>query len=159
MSKRLEELSERMTKIKEEAKVEMTSIFKEETDILFEKYDWLEEISWTQYTPYFNDGDSCEFSVNSDVSINGTEGYLDGRKFKIYDNTYSSIISDDTDEFIDTIRDNKQMQDEYIKVQDTMEYIVGFLANNEDIALDMFGDHTKVSVQRGGTYTEKYDHD
>jgi hypothetical protein len=28
---------------------------------LFEEFPELESFSWTQYTPYFNDGDTCEF--------------------------------------------------------------------------------------------------
>lgn len=31
---------------------------------LFEQYPFLHSIYWTQYTPYFNDGDTCEFSVH-----------------------------------------------------------------------------------------------
>jgi hypothetical protein len=33
---------------------------------LFEEFPELESFSWTQYTPYFNDGDTCEFSANID---------------------------------------------------------------------------------------------
>lgn len=31
---------------------------------LFEACPEIESVYWTQYTPYFNDGDSCEFSVH-----------------------------------------------------------------------------------------------
>jgi hypothetical protein len=31
---------------------------------LFEKYPKLETISWSQYTPYFNDGEECTFRSN-----------------------------------------------------------------------------------------------
>tara|TARA_R110000868_G_scaffold9099_1_gene46036 strand:+ start:1058 stop:1450 length:393 start_codon:yes stop_codon:yes gene_type:complete len=39
---------------------------------LFQNSDELESISWTQYTPYFNDGDECTFRCNcGDLMING----------------------------------------------------------------------------------------
>lgn len=43
---------------------------------LFEKYPAVEKIRWTQYTPYFNDGDECTFSANVwDIAINDDEMY------------------------------------------------------------------------------------
>ena len=56
----IKKLEETKLKLREEFKL----IFKDETKELFERYDWLKEIAWSQYTPYFNDGDSCEFGVN-----------------------------------------------------------------------------------------------
>lgn len=29
---------------------------------IFEKYPQLKSVSWTAYTPYFNDGETCEYS-------------------------------------------------------------------------------------------------
>ena len=31
---------------------------------MFEKYPFLTSLTWTQYTPYFNDGHTCEFGVD-----------------------------------------------------------------------------------------------
>jgi len=40
---------------------------------LFEKYPDIESISWTQFSPYFNDGEECTFSVHNDfIDIDGT---------------------------------------------------------------------------------------
>lgn len=49
---------------------------------LFEKIPLIKSFSWTQYTPYFNDGDTCEFSANTDYPrIVYTDGkYLNGKK-------------------------------------------------------------------------------
>lgn len=44
---------------------------------LFEKYPDLESFSWTQYTPYFNDGDSCTFGTHDIDQVNGHEEYSD----------------------------------------------------------------------------------
>ena len=32
---------------------------------LFEKYPGVKNVRWTQYTPYFADGDPCEFSSSA----------------------------------------------------------------------------------------------
>lgn len=43
---------------------------------LFEKYPSVEKVRWNQYTPYFNDGDTCEFSAHIDsLAINDDEMY------------------------------------------------------------------------------------
>lgn len=48
-------------KMEEEGKKLLNETFRE----LFEKYPELDAIGWTQYAPYFNDGEPCEFSVHS----------------------------------------------------------------------------------------------
>jgi hypothetical protein len=43
---------------------------------LFERFPKLEKISWSQYTPYFNDGDECIFRSNhkhADIEGEGLE--------------------------------------------------------------------------------------
>lgn len=44
---------------------------------LFDKYSPdIQSIGWSQYTPYFNDGDECVFSVqNDDLNMNGEYAY------------------------------------------------------------------------------------
>ena len=44
---------------------------------LFEKFPELESFSWTQYAPYFNDGDACTFSAHDIDRVNGHQEYED----------------------------------------------------------------------------------
>ena len=44
----------------EKVKNSLSALFQE----VFERYPEITVIKWTQYTPYFNDGDTCEFYVN-----------------------------------------------------------------------------------------------
>lgn len=48
-------------------------IFEAAAKELFEKYPSLDSFGWEQYTPHFNDGDPCYFSVHGDedISMNG----------------------------------------------------------------------------------------
>jgi len=62
----------------EELQKQFPDLFKE----FFVKHDWVNDFMWHQYTPYFNDGDECVFSVDNgedSLSINGIEWY-DGKK-------------------------------------------------------------------------------
>lgn len=50
------------------------SIFEEAAKELFKNNPSLKSFSWTQYTPHFNDGDPCTFSVHAyseNISLNG----------------------------------------------------------------------------------------
>lgn len=51
-------------------------IIQECIDEIFASNSNIESIGWTQYTPYFNDGDTCHFSVHTDnIVINGRSIY------------------------------------------------------------------------------------
>lgn len=39
----------------------------------FFEYPIVQSVEWTQYTPFFNDGDPCEFSVHNYLNFNGEE--------------------------------------------------------------------------------------
>lgn len=60
------------------AKVEMKrlapDLLRERAQQIFEQHSDLDSFGWTQYTPYFNDGDACVFGVNSSYPfLNGEE--------------------------------------------------------------------------------------
>ena len=59
IQKQFKELHNKMTK-------EGLAAFKEATHELFNKYTNLEAFKWNQYTPSWNDGSPCVFSVNED---------------------------------------------------------------------------------------------
>lgn len=67
-----------------EAKEKVKSLLAKGMKALFEAYPDIETFSWTQYTPYFMDGDPCEFSVNTysiDVNDVGVSFYGDPCEF------------------------------------------------------------------------------
>jgi len=68
----LKEKQNEMQKLKKEMLEESNRIFTELTKDIFVEHPKVKSFSWSQYTPYFNDGDTCYFSVNNDyISING----------------------------------------------------------------------------------------
>lgn len=65
---KLTKMNEDFIQAQKELAEKSREVFKEVSQELFETYKKLESFSWTQYTPYFNDGDECIFRV-SEYSI------------------------------------------------------------------------------------------
>jgi len=51
-----------LLRLKKEFQKSFTKVFKEEIQSFFNAFPNAYSISWRQYTPYFNDGEACEFS-------------------------------------------------------------------------------------------------
>jgi len=78
MKEEFKTLQERIEALNAEMQEKSKVLMKEALRDFFEKYDGVvQDIFWNQYTPYFNDGESCEFSV--------------------YD-THITLVSDDEDD-------------------------------------------------------------
>jgi len=128
-------------KLKEEFQEKAKKVFNEELkDILKNNDGSIEEVVWTQYVPYFNDGDACEFSVNEAVLKLKDSEYDEGNcYYDLYDQTLSKkqeLILDNVNELI--------------------------LSNTlEDALKDMFGEHSLVKyiVKTGKFEVEDWDHD
>jgi hypothetical protein len=131
---------------------------------LFEKYDYLHTISWNQYTPYFNDGESCEFQVNHNYIING------------YDNDFDINDSCTSDNYVNVslLADKKiyelQKEGNWIKVpnpkyNEKYKICMNDISNvlsliPDEYYADMFGDHVEVEISRiHGTSVEEFEHD
>lgn len=92
---------------------------------LFEKVPELESVSWTQYTPYFNDGDICEFSCHLyDAKLNDTDSW------DFYDHN--------TRQRIPSIHDNKIVK----------EYLQELREIPEEFFKDIYGDHSEITFKR-----------
>ena len=100
---------------------------------LFDANPEVNKFSWSQYTPYFNDGESCTFSVNNgDVTVNGL----------------SEWDQDDNDA-------ETNVKPEVFKQFENILQSVP-----DEFYMELFGDHVEVIVNRDGTIsTEEYEHD
>ena len=69
MKEEFKTLQERIEALNAEMQEKSKVLMKEALRDFFEQYDGVvQNLFWRQYTPYFNDGESCEFSVH-DVHI------------------------------------------------------------------------------------------
>lgn len=89
---------------------------------IFKKHPWAESVSWTQYTPYFNDGDECVFSANIDwVRINEVD--------------------------VDDLTDG-----ELVEKEKAFEDFVKFLnIVPQEFYKEAFGDHCEVTIFKDGS--------
>src|SRR5262245_41017142 len=118
----------------EEMKKEMAQAGKEALAVefkrLFEEWPEAQAIRWTQYTPYFNDGEPCVFSVNDAYVKTGSE-----------DGDYEDGFVDEY-HFYDYKTKEKSHGYEHIHA------INGALRACEGVLQSLFGDHCRVTVWR-----------
>lgn len=107
---------------------------------LFARYPKLQSFEWTQYTPYFNDGEACIFGVNryGEYAVNDIPQY-EGIGAAEEDNPEGL-----TDEDLDTLRTE-------------IDKVLGLF--QEEFFLEAFGDHATVRVSREGIDVGECSHD
>lgn len=130
-------------------------VIKEALKELFAAFPILDSVKWTQYTPYFNDGDACTFSVN-DVYI----------KFSGVTGTRAESVGDWGDGWLNLdyeheILNEIEQLDEPTKKSliKTIELLNKELQGNEDALYAAFGDHVEVIVDRTNIDAVSYSHD
>lgn len=125
----------------------------------------VEAVRWSQYTPYFNDGEACEFSVNE---------YSIGIKFfglDENDSTYRNdgfFTEDDVYSYPDGFKASLPDHGRVYKTEingvdisgiDDLLGIVPISDYHEDFLRESFGDHAEVTATREGFHVEYYEHD
>ncbi len=144
----LEEFAEKKRVLTEQLRAEFPSILAP----LFEKSKLINSISWTQYTPYFNDGDECTFSCNcGDISVNGESPYeLDWFNWKVRYFLEKGEYADEVQKNGWDVEESKII----FEIQEALESIP------EEFYRELFGDHVQVTCNRDGTVSiEEYEHD
>ncbi len=133
------------------AQNEAKRIFENEAKAIVEELG-IKSFSWTQYTPYFNDGDACVFSVYNDYpAINGHDEYEgpDAPKY-LYGEALAALSPEERAEY-------DRAQEEY---RAPYKRVAEFLRSwEEEDFLFMFGDHVEVTVTKDSIEVDDYSHD
>lgn len=158
--KEADKLKAQMTEI---GKANFTKVAKE----LFDKHPLLVAITWTQYTPYFNDGDECIFGVQepeytvlkSDIENNVDSDEWTGRKpsewqyepknyvhYKNEIEAYNKLVAEHGTEVLKALEDD-------------MERFFKFIQSYDDLMKALFGDHAIIHIDANGVSVEEYEHD
>jgi|SRR5690606_7729253 len=164
---KIAELKAKYQAIKKEMEENGKSALKEVFSIFFEKHPEIKGIVWTQYTPYFNDGEACTFSVGS------PHFKIHPKKLSIMDPEirkeffrYSKEEEYTEDPFADTYkqcylyalkRKKNKTPEEQALVDDSKDIIEAF--SLDEIFESVFGDHVKVIASKKGFKIEEYEHD
>lgn len=138
-------------KAREEFSKKGKEIIRSSFKAFFEANPKIKAITWTQYTPFFNDGDPCEFSVYDMwvLSEESYEAWMDeggsyAEEFDVasryVDDRWKSVLTDDEKKTIRTFVDSiHKLPDEVFE--------------------DMFGDHVYVVATADGFEVEEHSHD
>lgn len=144
---------EELKKVREEAVKVIRENFKDLFIEFFEKHPAVECVSWTQYTPYFMDGDPCVFSVNNfgyrtfEDSVWGE--CVTGRHYDYDSRKWVEGLSPDELALGYTM----EMCKDWLALSDSLREIP------DEIYKDLFGDHSQVTVTRDGITVDEYEHD
>jgi hypothetical protein len=107
----------------------------------------VEALQWTQYTPYFNDGDSCNFSVHEP-------------EVKFFEGKSPKEIAADED---NSDYGRQGFVSRYSIPEGTLRESVRELSNTlssiEDVLEEALGDHLEVTATRNGVEVSEYSHD
>lgn len=130
------------------------ALFKETTKEFFDKNPNVTAIVWTQYTPYFNDGDTCEFSVNDATFTNAPDP--ENVRWGDYDGD-EEVAADGSEIFAwESWGDAPEGLN--VEMCKAFGRMIGS-SEMEDVMKAMFGDHVKVVATREGFDVDDYDHD
>lgn len=106
--------------------------------------DEVEAVRWTQYTPFFNDGEVCEFSTG--------ELYV-----KLRDD-------DESGDYDDGFMDSIDLGHNKSRSLTTLDVFSGLgeafdAGRFESFLYDQFGDHAEVTITKDKVSIASYDHD
>jgi len=168
LKEQFDALIEKQKQLKEQFQFAGKVILKRAFKEFFDANPGVKCIVWTQYTPYFNDGDTCTFSVN-ETTFSNAEGsdIEDVTPWGEYEGENESVWV--TSSMKESLKGSKYYENEHEKIKaaglhinaDDCEQLSHMLQCGEmdEIMENMFNDHSKVIATRSGFEVEEYSHD
>lgn len=152
-------VQQRIRDMQKEFQSASREVFEELAQTILEKYPIIQSFGWRQYTPYFNDGEACVFTAQTDCPFIRFGGEtLDENVDLDYDDEfseYSYTIGYGADKRVRANLTDTQKQ-EYEAGNAVITFLQTF---NEEQYKAMFDDHVKVTVNRDGIDVEEYEHE
>jgi len=159
--KLLEEQADLTKRFQEKAQ----ELFKETTKEFFDRNPGITAVIWTQYTPYFNDGDPCTFSVGDPYFTNADGDQFDDiASYGEYEGEEEGVWSESdwvlTSDSEYCVNRRVEMNLEGIDPKSIHKFSALVQSSEmEDVMLAMFGDHARIIATRDGFDVDEYDHD
>jgi hypothetical protein len=151
---KLDEIREARKVYEKAMKTHGKTLVKEMASEFMQKFPEVEGIQWQQYTPYFNDGDACEFSIH-EPHVRFTQEFLDS--FSDEDKRPFYEMGDGFYELA-TYRDDCPARVKEMSNSLSQFYIA--IQELEQSLLECFGDHMEITILRDGKVrAEEYSHD
>lgn len=112
-------------------------------------------LRWNQYTPYFNDGDPCVFSVR-EVRFRFADSEEDSGD---YEDGYEDTWDYEYHRFPDINRNDRAASLAAIPEYVAAKKLNDIWKNNEMTLLSVFGDHVQITADRDKIEVDEYSHD
>ena len=133
-------------------------IFTDLTKTIFEENPKVKSFGWNQYTPYFNDGETCTFSANTDyIYVNGVSVDESDWISETKITNYGTWNREKREYEGRTEVPNLNYDPELVKSSDEIrEFLRNF---DEDFFMSQFGDHAEITVTVDGVSVDEYEHE
>lgn len=155
----LEELKEFKRQFKEKAQAAIKNEFK----TFFDKHPEVGSVAWTQYTPYFNDGDTCEFGVNDFHFLPDSDESVDDSDYDDYDVCLVRKLENKARGEWDRDRrawcKGTPLTAEEQTLVDDARALTSLCHGLDETMKDVFDDHCRIVAKRSGFDVQEYEHD
>jgi hypothetical protein len=145
----LADLSAKFEVVKKQMMDEATLAINEEFKKVFELYPELTVVKWKQYTPYFNDGEECTFSVGDFCISNAADPELV--------TSYGEYEGDENDGTFVFEGSWDGDAKKYAAVWELSKFSSTDIG--EEVFRSAFGNHVQVTVTNAGIDVSEYEHD
>ena len=150
----LTQLIEEQRALRAEFQEKATSLFKQVTTNFFEQNPGIKAIVWNQYSPYFNDGDECVFSVNEPYFTNAEGEELENVS------CWGEYEGEDDDIFVEGAWSLGKEPHEGVNAASVKWFSDTIQSSDlEPILYDMFDNHVSVTATINGFEVTECDHD
>lgn len=146
----LEDLTNMKAEYEAKMKKEGEKALKDHLNKFLDEHPEIEALRWEQYTPHFNDGDACLFSMN-DISVQLASNAVGA--------TSDEKTTDDDDDDDGNFIESYELDKKHSKIAEAVEELHSELEEVEDILQEVLGDHSRITVTRDKIDVEEYDHD
>lgn len=139
---------EKILELQEQMKQTIEKEFNNSIKEIFRLVPRLKCFAWNQYSPYFNDGDECVFSVKQVNALSFVPEYA----------SYSYEIEDEND-FI--IGEYDGANEEFLSNEErnAIQEVIEFIESNDDLMENLYGNHVSVILTVDGAKVEHFEHD
>lgn len=136
----------KFTQVEKQLQEEGQEMLMEKFEEVFKAYPELTVVKWHQYTPYFNDGEPCEFSVGS-FNVSNAPDIENVTSWDDYEGEEEGV-------FVTELWGKNK---DYPILSEISSFASSTLGKS--LFYKLFGDHVEVIVTPDGIDTEEYDHD
>jgi len=175
---RISQMNQELEEVRKEHMRKLQEAFREVTKEFFNETP-VQAVIWTQYTPYFNDGEECVFGVNDPIFV--IKGFdPDNIESDAYDyedsDKYTQVVNYDarqiewrkqavskndkySEHYALDLKNWEEQQAAYPGLGDVCDQFKRLLMSNDEVLRDVYGDHVKVVLTKDGATVDEYEHD